>query len=264
MEFCWAKCQSKSPITTHTCNVEDSPGGCTVRAVQMLGMLPPFPHVLFSPSWGQHFCPDFIIIPPAANGMITSEDAWTSSFVSNLLSLAALSLSLSLRPAKNKINSPFIEHLLVLLSVWMQPYISSVLYVSLSRVDKVCVHACASFSLYFSEELKNTEDWNTGYIYIYILVGDLEMAMVRGTMVRRERIEGVRQYNRSKVPRLRWTPDLHHCFVHAIHKLGGQHSTFFRHSVSSCSDLGVYMCFAVTSLSFLSVVQVVINTMVDC
>ncbi|EEC67378.1 hypothetical protein OsI_34508 [Oryza sativa Indica Group] len=49
------------------------------------------------------------------------------------------------------------------------------------------------------------------------------MAMVRGTMVRRERIEGVRQYNRSKVPRLRWTPDLHHCFVHAIHKLGGQH-----------------------------------------
>ncbi|KAG8092413.1 hypothetical protein GUJ93_ZPchr0012g20472 [Zizania palustris] len=45
------------------------------------------------------------------------------------------------------------------------------------------------------------------------------------TMVRRERIEGVRQYNRSKVPRLRWTPDLHHCFVHAIHKLGGQHST---------------------------------------
>ncbi|KAL5225918.1 hypothetical protein ABZP36_012557 [Zizania latifolia] len=43
------------------------------------------------------------------------------------------------------------------------------------------------------------------------------------TMVRRERIEGVRQYNRSKVPRLRWTPDLHHCFVHAIHKLGGQH-----------------------------------------
>nr|QEX51371.1 putative Myb family transcription factor At1g14600 isoform X2 [Cymbidium ensifolium] len=32
----------------------------------------------------------------------------------------------------------------------------------------------------------------------------------------------VRQYNRSKVPRLRWTPDLHHCFVHAIERLGGQ------------------------------------------
>ncbi|RLN19892.1 uncharacterized protein C2845_PM02G38710 [Panicum miliaceum] len=45
--------------------------------------------------------------------------------------------------------------------------------------------------------------------------------MVR-TVVGRERSGGVRQYNRSKVPRLRWTPDLHHCFVHAIHKLGGQ------------------------------------------
>ncbi|KAK1387168.1 HTH myb-type domain-containing protein [Heracleum sosnowskyi] len=32
----------------------------------------------------------------------------------------------------------------------------------------------------------------------------------------------VRQYIRSKVPRLRWTPDLHQCFVHAIQRLGGQ------------------------------------------
>ncbi|KAK1303321.1 putative Myb family transcription factor [Acorus calamus] len=32
----------------------------------------------------------------------------------------------------------------------------------------------------------------------------------------------VRQYIRSKVARLKWTPDLHHCFVHAIEKLGGQ------------------------------------------
>ncbi|KAK4423327.1 putative Myb family transcription factor [Sesamum alatum] len=37
------------------------------------------------------------------------------------------------------------------------------------------------------------------------------------------RNNGVRQYVRSKVPRLRWTPDLHHCFVHAIDRLGGQH-----------------------------------------
>ncbi|WOL07234.1 Myb family transcription factor PHL6-like isoform X1 [Canna indica] len=33
----------------------------------------------------------------------------------------------------------------------------------------------------------------------------------------------VRQYIRSKVPRLRWTPELHHCFLHAIERLGGQH-----------------------------------------
>ncbi|XP_022775706.1 putative Myb family transcription factor At1g14600 [Durio zibethinus] len=32
----------------------------------------------------------------------------------------------------------------------------------------------------------------------------------------------VRQYIRSKVPRLRWTPELHHCFVNAIERLGGQ------------------------------------------
>ncbi|KAI3816422.1 hypothetical protein L1987_16118 [Smallanthus sonchifolius] len=31
----------------------------------------------------------------------------------------------------------------------------------------------------------------------------------------------VRQYIRSKVPRLKWTPDLHHSFVHAIERLGG-------------------------------------------
>ncbi|KAJ0683199.1 putative transcription factor MYB-HB-like family [Helianthus annuus] len=38
-----------------------------------------------------------------------------------------------------------------------------------------------------------------------------------------ERNGTVRQYIRSKVPRLRWTPDLHRCFVHAIQTLGGTH-----------------------------------------
>ncbi|XWS19397.1 hypothetical protein CRYUN_Cryun31cG0012200 [Craigia yunnanensis] len=32
----------------------------------------------------------------------------------------------------------------------------------------------------------------------------------------------VRPYVRSNVPRLRWTPDLHHCFVHAVERLGGE------------------------------------------
>ncbi|XP_073286302.1 myb family transcription factor MOF1-like [Primulina huaijiensis] len=42
-------------------------------------------------------------------------------------------------------------------------------------------------------------------------------------MVSHERnVHGVRQYVRSKMPRLRWTPDLHQCFVHAIQALGGQ------------------------------------------
>lgn len=34
--------------------------------------------------------------------------------------------------------------------------------------------------------------------------------------------KNVRQYVRSKLPRLRWTPDLHRSFVHAIQRLGGQ------------------------------------------
>uniref|UniRef100_M1AN51 MYB transcription factor n=1 Tax=Solanum tuberosum TaxID=4113 RepID=M1AN51_SOLTU len=34
--------------------------------------------------------------------------------------------------------------------------------------------------------------------------------------------KNVRQYVRSKFPRLRWTPDLHRSFVHAIERLGGQ------------------------------------------
>ncbi|RWW79769.1 hypothetical protein BHE74_00011917 [Ensete ventricosum] len=34
----------------------------------------------------------------------------------------------------------------------------------------------------------------------------------------------VRQYVRSKLPRLRWTPDLHLAFVHAVERLGGQES----------------------------------------
>jgi hypothetical protein len=39
-----------------------------------------------------------------------------------------------------------------------------------------------------------------------------------------ERVQTVRQYNRSKFPRLRWTPDLHMAFVHAVERLGGQES----------------------------------------
>ncbi|KAK9267429.1 hypothetical protein L1049_009855 [Liquidambar formosana] len=37
-----------------------------------------------------------------------------------------------------------------------------------------------------------------------------------------ERRTTVRQYVRSKMPRLRWTPDLHLSFVHAVERLGGQ------------------------------------------
>ncbi|GAA0183349.1 DNA-binding transcription factor [Lithospermum erythrorhizon] len=38
----------------------------------------------------------------------------------------------------------------------------------------------------------------------------------------RNRKKSIRQYVRSKMPRLRWTPELHLSFVHAIERLGGQ------------------------------------------
>lgn len=39
----------------------------------------------------------------------------------------------------------------------------------------------------------------------------------------------VRPYVRSKMPRLRWTPDLHRCFVHAVQRLGGEDSKLLIH-----------------------------------
>lgn len=37
----------------------------------------------------------------------------------------------------------------------------------------------------------------------------------------------VRQYLRSKTPRLRWTPELHLCFINAVERLGGEESESF-------------------------------------
>ncbi|KAL7089146.1 hypothetical protein ACP275_13G170900 [Erythranthe tilingii] len=42
------------------------------------------------------------------------------------------------------------------------------------------------------------------------------------TMEMKKKKSAVRNYVRSKMPRLRWTPDLHLSFVHAIERLGGQ------------------------------------------
>lgn len=51
-----------------------------------------------------------------------------------------------------------------------------------------------------------------------------------------ERTSSVRQYNRSKMPRLRWTPDLHMSFVHAVERLGGQASEFSQNSTPRTSE----------------------------
>jgi hypothetical protein len=47
---------------------------------------------------------------------------------------------------------------------------------------------------------------------------------VEGNEMKAASTGSVRQYIRSKMPRLRWTPDLHLCFVHAVERLGGQDS----------------------------------------
>lgn len=46
----------------------------------------------------------------------------------------------------------------------------------------------------------------------------------KGEGEEQRRMLSVRQYNRSNMPRLRWTPDLHLSFVRAVERLGGPDS----------------------------------------
>jgi hypothetical protein len=48
----------------------------------------------------------------------------------------------------------------------------------------------------------------------------------------------VRPYVRSKNPRLRWTPELHLCFLRAVERLGGQDRN--KHQTSFISSAHIY------------------------
>ena len=83
---------------------------------------------------------------------------------------------------------------------------------------------CSSFDL--NEEASSGEDIGT----VEVSDTDAEKRAEENyannatSAERNERKSTVRQYVRSKMPRLRWTPDLHLSFVHAVERLGGQES----------------------------------------
>lgn len=62
---------------------------------------------------------------------------------------------------------------------------------------------------------------------------------------------GVRPYMRSKVPRLRWTPDLHRCFVQAVVRLGGQESRIIKISTSIFVSLQIEISLNTCSFFFI-------------
>lgn len=88
---------------------------------------------------------------------------------------------------------------------------------------------CSSFDL---NEEASSEDEDDNDEACELTAEENEKAKDEGTSTNRsstsregnERRGGVRQYVRSKMPRLRWTPDLHLSFVHAVERLGGQES----------------------------------------
>nr|QSD99761.1 MYB family transcription factor [Melilotus albus] len=95
-------------------------------------------------------------------------------------------------------------------------------------------HKC-SISFDLNEEASSDQDVNNDEACDELLVNDDDdeklakdddegssSSTKRSSGSNERRRNGVRQYVRSKMPRLRWTPDLHHSFMHAVERLGGQ------------------------------------------
>ncbi|XP_014517457.1 uncharacterized protein LOC106774946 [Vigna radiata var. radiata] len=94
-----------------------------------------------------------------------------------------------------------------------------------------CSQKCSSFDLNAEACSDDNTNGTTGDGYELTTnenniekVND-EGTSANGSSISREgnaRRGTVRQYVRSKMPRLRWTPELHHSFVHVVERLGGQ------------------------------------------
>lgn len=82
---------------------------------------------------------------------------------------------------------------------------------------------CSSFDL--NEEAAMDDDENDNITNVPYN-GGTSIISTNTTMEGKEIITMARQYVRSKMPRLRWTQDLHLAFVHAVERLGGQESEF--------------------------------------
>ncbi|GLU22847.1 hypothetical protein SLE2022_388920 [Rubroshorea leprosula] len=89
-------------------------------------------------------------------------------------------------------------------------------------------HKCSSFDLNEEANYSNDEE---DYHSISKVNEDDEKRTEEGSSSNNNNVSSsdgrkdrraVRQYVRSKLPRLRWTPDLHLSFVHAVERLGGQ------------------------------------------
>ena len=67
---------------------------------------------------------------------------------------------------------------------------------------------------------------NSLYISAFTFKDALQAHPLNSEMKKGEKSGSVRRYNKSQLPRLRWTPELHQHFVDAVQHLGGKYSKF--------------------------------------
>ena len=80
---------------------------------------------------------------------------------------------------------------------------------------------CSKTSLSEKNEDEDGSEENNHNIEVKAIDG---ASSSNSTVEEYEKKQSVRPYVRSKMPRLRWTPDLHLRFVHAVERLGGPDS----------------------------------------